>query len=306
MTAPGGPAGPAGPPRATPAGTIYDIGYRRYTGPRLPSGYALRTLATEGLLGAFGLGRGARAKILPILLLALLTGTAVVTAVVTGVTGASELPLRPPVFVFFMLNVVAIFAASQAPQLVSRDQRFRLLSLYFSRPLTRGQYLVAKVTAMTGAIFVFLAIPLTALGIGGWLAELPWRHELADYGRGLVTALITALLLGAVALFVAAITPRRGIGVAAIIAVFLVTQTIAGILTTLGRENGRPGLEHYAGLVSPSTLVNTLSAALVRVNVPDLDVPGARVGLVYGAVTLGVVLLCYLGLALRYRRVDIS
>ena len=46
-------------------GVIHDIGYQRYTGPRLGRGYAVRSLYAHGLRTAFGLGRSAKAKIFP-------------------------------------------------------------------------------------------------------------------------------------------------------------------------------------------------------------------------------------------------
>ena len=50
-------------------GVIHDIGYRHYDGPRLGRGYLLRSLYVESLRGAYGLGRSAKSKVMPILLL---------------------------------------------------------------------------------------------------------------------------------------------------------------------------------------------------------------------------------------------
>src|SRR5436190_1606801 len=47
-------------------GSIYDLGYRRYEGPRLGRGYAIRALALDSLRTAYGIGHGGRAKIAPI------------------------------------------------------------------------------------------------------------------------------------------------------------------------------------------------------------------------------------------------
>ena len=72
---------------STPSGAIHDIGYRHYTGARLGAGYATRTLFSEGLKGAFGFGRSAKSKILPLLLLALLLVFAVIAAAIAIVSG---------------------------------------------------------------------------------------------------------------------------------------------------------------------------------------------------------------------------
>ena len=42
---------------AQPAGVIHDIGYQRYTGPRLGRRYVAGSLYVHGLRTAFGLGR---------------------------------------------------------------------------------------------------------------------------------------------------------------------------------------------------------------------------------------------------------
>ena len=48
-----------------PGGAIYDIGYRRYVGPRLGRRFAVRSLFAHTVRGAFGIGRGGRAKVVP-------------------------------------------------------------------------------------------------------------------------------------------------------------------------------------------------------------------------------------------------
>ena len=50
---------------AQPTSVIHDIGYQRYKGPRLGRWYANRSLYEQSLRTAFGIGRGAKAKIFP-------------------------------------------------------------------------------------------------------------------------------------------------------------------------------------------------------------------------------------------------
>ena len=64
-------AGRPAPPTAGPTGSIYDIGYRGYDGPRLGRRHAFATLFVGGLRATFGLGRSGRAKIVPAFCLAL-------------------------------------------------------------------------------------------------------------------------------------------------------------------------------------------------------------------------------------------
>src|SRR6187455_2179044 len=62
------------PSGSSRGGSIYDLGYRGYEGPRLGRRGAVVALLTHSLRTAYGLGRGARSKIMPVglVLLALL------------------------------------------------------------------------------------------------------------------------------------------------------------------------------------------------------------------------------------------
>ena len=61
-------------------GSIYDLGYRRYEGPRLGRAHAVRSLFAHSLRSSYGIGRGGRAKIAPIALLVLVAALAALNA----------------------------------------------------------------------------------------------------------------------------------------------------------------------------------------------------------------------------------
>src|ERR1700746_724467 len=48
-------------------GVIHDLGYRRYDGPRLGRAQIVRALIWHSFRSTFGIGRGVKAKIIPIL-----------------------------------------------------------------------------------------------------------------------------------------------------------------------------------------------------------------------------------------------
>jgi hypothetical protein len=62
--------------------------------------------------------------------------------------------------------VMTIFVAAQAPELVSRDLRSRVLPLYSARPMRRGDYPLAKLTALIAACLAMIEIPLLLLYLG--------------------------------------------------------------------------------------------------------------------------------------------
>lgn len=289
------------------SGVIHDIGYRHYDGPRLGRGYVVRSLLLSSLLGAFGIGRSIKSKVMPFLLLAIMCVPAVIIVAVVVGLGQDRLPIKYTTYPVVMQAVIAIFVAAQSPQLVSRDLRFRLTSLYFSRPLLRSDYVLAKFVAMTTAMFLLIALPLTILFGGALLAKLPPAAETRHYLQGLAGALLFALVLAGVGVLLAAFTPRRGLGVAAIIAVLLVT--FAAVITVQGiaADQGEDTIVDYAGLFSPFTLVDGVQVWLLGgERNPDLAAPGTWVGPVFLAVNITLIVGSYVLLLLRYRRVSVS
>jgi ABC-2 type transport system permease protein len=286
-----------------PTGAIHDIGYRHYDGPRLGAAYVRRSLYVDTLRGAFGLGRSARSKVMPFVLLAVLTVPAVVMGIVTGYFGLPTLPLDYTEYVFALQVAVVIFVGSQSPAAISRDLRFRVAPLYFSRPITRAQYVQAKYAGLATALLVLTAVPLTALFVGALLAELPVDDQVRDYLRALVGAAVLALVLAGIGLVVAALTPRRGLGVAAIVGVLLVSAGVQGIVRSLAEEFGSDTLAGYAGLLNPFTLVDgvvsgPLGAGSVMSTAPD----GPLMGAVFTVAAIALVLGCYGLLLLRFRK----
>jgi ABC-2 type transport system permease protein len=287
-------------------GVIHDIGYRHYDGPRLGRGYVWRSLAGETLRGAYGLGRSGRAKVAPLLLLAALCVPAFVASAIAAITLAREPLIGYPAYAVELQVLVSVFVAAQAPATVSRDLRFGVVPLYLSRPLQRVDYVSARYAAFAAAVLGLLAVPLTVLLVGSLLAEMPLGEQLPDYLRALAAAAVLALVLAGLGLGIAAVTPRRGLGVAAIITVLLVLSGVQGATQAIALEQGARTLAGYSGLLSPYTLVDGVSRRLLGSESAVLvGPPGTVGGLIFLLVTGLVVAACCAGLVLRYRRVSI-
>ena len=69
------------------AGVIHDIGYQRYTGPRLGRSAVFGALYQHGLRATFGLGRSAKSKIFPWGVASVVLLVAVINAAVRSQTG---------------------------------------------------------------------------------------------------------------------------------------------------------------------------------------------------------------------------
>ncbi len=303
----GGSGGGHGGPGAPGRGVIHDIGYRHYDGPRLGERYVQRSLFAESLKGAYGLGRSMRSKVMPMLILALICLPALVMVIITSVTGGSELPVTYASYPFRMQIIVAIYLAAQAPALVSRDLRFRVVPLYFARPLGRAKYVQAKLAAMTVALFVLMAVPLTILFVGALLVKISVTDALPDYLKGLAVAVAYAVVLAMVGVLIAALTPRRGLGVAAVITVLLVLSGVQATVLGIANEFGEVTLAGYSGLMSPATLVDGLASRILDIDSTLGAEPPGTLGLaVFALVTVVLVVGCYAALLARYRRVPVS
>ncbi len=287
----------------TPSGAIHDIGYRHYDGPRLGASYVRRSLFVDTARGAFGLGRSGRSKIVPFVLLAVMAGPAVVMGIVTGYFNLPTLPLDYTEYAFALQVAVVIFLGSQAPVAVSRDLRFRIAPLYFSRPISRAQYIQAKYAGLATALFVLLALPVLLLFVGALLAELPVEDQLGGVARGLAASAVLALVLAGIGLVIAALTPRRGLGVAAVVGVLLVSGGVQGIVRSLAEEFGSDVLAGYAGLLNPFTLGDgVVSGPFGGDSVMGTPPDGPVMGAVFAMAAAAVVMACYGILLLRFRR----
>jgi ABC-2 type transport system permease protein len=287
------------------AGVIHDIGYRHYDGERRGRSYIRRSLYVDSLKGAYGLGRSARSKVMPMILFAVMCLPAGVIVTITAVTNDNQLVGEYPSYVLNLQLVVAIFIASQAPATVSRDLRFRVMSLYLSRPLERVDYVIAKYAAMTSALLVLTATPLTIMFVGALVVGLPITEQIPDYLRALAGAALISLMLGGIGLVIAAITPRRGFAIAAIVTVLLVLAGVQGILQEIASAESLD-IAPYLGLLSPFTLVMGVQSSLLGATSPLPSPPGATGALLFSAVALLLVAGSYAILLLRYRSVSVS
>ncbi|MFJ3612344.1 ABC transporter permease [Streptomyces hydrogenans] len=295
-------------PEAAPDTTrIHNIGYRSYDGPRLGRSYARRSLFSQSLRGAYGLGRSAKSKVLPMLLFGVMCAPALIIVAISVYTKADELFVEYTQYAVLLQLVIAVYLASQAPQSVSRDLRFRTVPLYFSRPIERVDYVLAKYGAMASALFILTASPLLILWIGSMLAKMDFVEQAKLFGQGLLSVAVLSVLFSGVGLVMAALTPRRGFGVAAVIAVLTITYGAVSTLQGISYATENTGAIPWLGLFSPLTLVIGLQNAFLGApaSFPGEVPVGAGAGVVYLVVILGLIAACYGILMARYRKVGL-
>jgi ABC-2 type transport system permease protein len=280
------------------SGVIHDIGYRRYEGARLGRGHILRSMYVHSLRTSFGFGRGLKAKLFPWAVTGVVTAVAVV---ITAINSRSPEPVGTyPEFVDNMGVLGMLFLAAAAPELVSRDLRARVLTLYFARPVRRSDYVYAKFAALVTAVFLVLAGPQLIMFTGAAFdvdSVGEFRRHLTDLLGGWLYTGIFAVVTGSLALLVASLTGRRAFAAAGIVAVFLVTVPMSGVLWELTSGTMRD----LSGLVTPLLLVAGIGDWVLDHEAP---VPVGDVGPVYGAVGVLLVAACLGILLARYRRVE--
>lgn len=284
---------------------IHNIGYRSYDGPRLGRAYARKSLFAQSLRGAYGLGRSAKSKVLPMLLFAVMCVPALIlVAVAITVPGSTALPIKYTTYAMTTQVIVYLYLASQAPQSVSRDLRFKTVPLYFSRPIERVDYVVAKFAAMASALFILTATPLLIMWIGALLAKFDFGDQTKGFGQALVSVLLLSLLFSGLGLVMAALTPRRGFGVAAIIAVLLIPYGAVSVVQAIAHETGSAGVIEWLGLFSPMSLIDGLQTAFLGADsgFPGSAGPSGAAGFVYLLVILGLIAGSYAALMARYRK----
>ncbi|MEV0129533.1 ABC transporter permease subunit [Dactylosporangium sp. NPDC050688] len=289
---------------AQPTSVIHDIGYQRYTGPRLGRWYANRSLYEQSLRTAFGIGRGAKAKIFPWLVIGIALSVAIIEIAVRSITGESFISYRG--FAGTITFPVMLFLAIVAPELVSRDLRDRTLPLYFSRPMSRTDYALAKYSALATVVLLLLAVPQLLIYIGAVFTRTDGfsgaLKELGDMGPGLAGAVIRALVLAAIALLVASLSGRRAFAAAFIVGVFVITAPMVGILNVIGGTGS--ALFKLSFLVNPMTLLFGVEQWLFGAPKGEGDgMPIGGFGPVYGAATFVLIAGCLALLLLRYRKV---
>jgi ABC-2 type transport system permease protein len=291
------------PLTAAPTGVIHDIGYHRYDGPRLGRGYVFRSLYLHGLRGVFGLGRGPKAKIFPWLLVGVTVLVAVVVIAARAQGGIVLLTYAQ--FADAMSWLVIFFVAVAAPELVSRDLRSGVLPLYYSRPLRRPDYPLAKLAALITAVWLLLGGPQLVMFLGAaFIVQGGFRpiwNEFLDLLPSLLYAGLWAVVFASIALLIASLTGKRAFAAGGIVAVFLMTTPVVGVLSVLPSTT----INQLAGLAAPSTLVQGVGIWLLRDLVSFDGETSMRLGdfgPVYGLVAVALVAACVAALLARYRK----
>ena len=216
---------------------VFDLGYQHYTGPREGRNRARMALFQNGVRTILGIGRGGRAKILPVLLFLGVMSPAVVFVIILSFIGEAGADFIPgPADYYGIVGVVLIiFSAIMAPELLGPDRRDNVLPLYLVRPLTSTDYILARFLAFfvialalvyAGQIILQAGLILTADSQIDYI-----RDNWTDVLRILFVGIVVALFISVAPMSVAAFTTRRAYAAAFVIAIWLLTTSVTNALT---------------------------------------------------------------------------
>ncbi len=314
-------------------GTIYDIGYRRYTGERLGAAHAFWALVAHGMRTAFGVRRGARAQLGPGLIMAMAVIPAMVASATPGPASAARDVMMHEWLLRFASVLAALFCAGQAPELLGADRQHRVLGLYFTRPLRRSHYILARLVSLTTAVVLIMLLPQVVYLFGRALSQDGQWQAVKDRAYLVwpivATVLVESTLIASIALAATALVGRRAVEGAAVLGVMLVPHIAASVVATEFRQTSGK----YAVLAAPLMVADGVAAWVFPEPPPPAPPPSAAQspsrprpaqpprarprpqartifssadvsGPAYGGAAAGMIALALALLMLRYRRLE--
>jgi ABC-2 type transport system permease protein len=282
-------------------GEVYDRGYQHYEGQRLGRGHAIWALTTYSMKRALGIKKGIGAKIIPIVLYIGVLVPAIGLIAVQGFVPQAFTVNYADFFTIIFL-MVGIFVATIAPEMLCGDRRENVLPLYFSRAITRLDYLLAKVLATAILTLTMSFAPVAILWLGyQLLSDSPltaMRDNLDDLGKIALAGTLIAFYLGAIGLVISSFTGRKSIAVGVIVLGYLMSEGLANFI--LYTTEIDVTWQRVVVFLSPTTTVTGLVTQLWSTVADPITSTIGLPASVYGAVMAGIVVVCGVIMYLRY------
>ena len=239
-------------PNAVRSGTVFDIGYQRYTDRREGRSRSRRAIFKDGFRIALGFGRGARAKILPWFFIGVLAVIGLVFAIVAGAAnrlggpGTAERANLPSHSDYYGIAsiIVFVFAAVVAPELLCRDRRDGVINLYLVRPLTGSDYVTARwasfLVVMATAAWLPQVILFLGLSAGDPAPVAYLQAHWLDVPRFLAAGAAMAIYATTLAMLAASFTTRRAYASVFLVGLFVITTPFTvGLAEQIGGMAGQ-------------------------------------------------------------------
>ena len=168
------------------------------------------------------------------------------------------------VFMYIQAAFAVFLAALAGPGLIAPDLANNALPLYFSRPLTRWSYGIARLTVLVGMLSVVTWIPgLCLFGLQVGLAGATWFRLNWTLGAGMLAGFfIWLLILSLVAMASSAYVRWRVVAAAVSLAFFFILSGVAEMIDNVLRVK-------WGHIIDPAWAVNQVWRALLGVTPVD-------------------------------------
>lgn len=220
--------------RSSADGTeIHDRGYRKYEGTRSGVAGAVRSLTWQTIRSILGLGRPARHKIFPVIVVVIAALPAVVLVGIVIYFRDFDPPVNYSDLFSYSYAAILLFASMVAPEALVRDRRDRMFSLYLSTPLTRSSYVGAKVSAVLAVMMIITFGPVLLVLLGytvtgdGPPGFAEWLEVLLQLAAG---SFVMSAVMAAVAMAGSSVTDRRAFASVTVVLVAIGGGIISSIL----------------------------------------------------------------------------
>lgn len=195
------------------------------------------------------------------------------------------------IFMYVQAGFSGLLAALAGPSLIAPDLANNALPLYFSRPLTRWSYALARLTVLVGMLSIVTWVPgllLFALQVG--LAGWGWLAGNWTLGLGVLAGFgVWLLILSLVAMASSAYVKWRVVAAAVSLAFFFILSGIAEMIDNVLRVR-------WGHIIDPAWTVNRVWCALLGVDPPRG--PGAAAS-AFALVVMAMVLVAVIERKLR-------
>lgn len=285
-----------------PAGTIYDLGYKRYVGTRRSQGTRWQVISRHVLSHAWK--RWWRYKVWMILAL---IATIVVGSIMVAARSERLGDLRDaePVTrlvdqivlgsVSFFAIFAFLFSLTVAVRVVASDLRSGAFTFYFSRPVRTVDYVLGKVVGLFVLMATLILVPMLVitfvrLGLSESTDELV--KNLAYVPKALLVGVIASLTYACLPLGFSALFRKPNLNLAVWAGYYII---VTSIIAAVAVETKTPDL----GVIDPGFALRSLALRLFGLYSPDADQAASLVGAMIGLLGTSAI-----GIAIAYLRVD--
>jgi len=167
------------------------------------------------------------------------------------------------IFMYVQAAFAVFLAALAGPGLIAPDLANNALPLYFSRPLTRWSYALARLVVLVGMLSIVTWVPGLALfWLQVGLAGGSWLRENWTLGAGMIFGFaVWVLILSLVAMASSAYVKWRVVAAAVSLAFFFILAGIAEMIDNVLRVT-------WGHIIDPAWTVNRVWCALLGVDPP--------------------------------------